>query len=407
MSTNAFDISSISNRDLQLLYEYRILRRPADKLTAILGGESFTTSIRQGTELEDSWFTYYLDTVPKADKIPFLEFKAESADDWRALAHLSKAEILDDCIRLYSTAEVPTEMQVRIFWCSSLPQIESVFDELLKLLSQFNDDFDKLKSDIEYLKEHGAVDSRPDGLVNNLVKIKQTENHGTLIDSAYTIKKPEAERVYANLTQTEIDTMVHTFNKSIEFQFSDGFKRVMQNWDGPVMKISGNGHLVLRNIRSQVLLSKWSGYVTIIDCPDVHLQADKETDICNIRHLKILRNSCVYLENQTHYIESLTMLLNSTVRHRRGYVKTLNSVGYGCTYWCADTVWIPGINYFNADDHDKNTVYDFNVLDILGTLQHDGNALLIYNTRCIGFKTANADTPSQPQVCQIEWEAEY
>ena len=407
MSISTFDISSISNRDLQLLYEYRILRRPADKLTAILGGESFTTSIRQGTELEDSWFTYYIDTVPKVNKVPFLEFKAESADDWRALAHLSKAEILDDGIRLYSTAEVPTDMQVRIFWCESLHQIESVTDDLMKLLSQFYNDFDKLKSDIDYLKEHGAVDSRPEGLVNNLVKIQHKDGVGTLVDALYTINKPEAERLFANPTQLELDTMVHTFNTCIEMHFNDGLKRVMQNWDGPIMKLSGTGHIVLRNIRSQILISKWSGYVTIIDCPDVHLQADKESDICNIRHLKILRNSCVYFENQTHYIENVTMLLNSTVRHRRGFVKNISSVGYGCTYWCADTVWIPGINYFSESEHDRNTVFNFNVLNILGTLQHDGNALLIYNTRCIGFKTANADAPAQPSVVNYEWDAEY
>ena len=407
MSTNAFDISSISNRDLQLLYEYRILRRPTDKLTAILGGESFTTSIRQGTELEDSWFTYYLDTIPKADKIPFLEFKVESADDWRALAHLSKAEILDDCIRLYSTAEVPTDMQVHIFWCDSLHQIEGIIDELLKMLGQFNSDFDKLKTDIEYLKEHGAVDSRPEGLVGNLVKIQKTDDHATLVDSFYTIQKPYAERVYVNITQTEIDTMVHTFNKCIEFQFTDRIKRVLQNWNGPVLRLSGAGHIVLKNIKSQILLTNWKGHITITDCPDVHLQAENANKVCSVAHLKILRNSCVYLENQAHYIENVTMLLNSTVRHRRGFVKNISSVGYGCTYWCADTVWIPGINYFNETEHDKNTVYNFNVLDILGTLQHDGNALLIYNTRCIGFKVANADAPSQPQVVQCKWDAAY
>jgi len=402
-----YGISAISNRDLQLLYEYRILRRPADKLTAILGGESFTVSISEDIQSENDMYVYRLDTTPKEGHVPFLEFVPRSADDWRALAHLSSADVLDDEIRLYSTAEVPTDMQVRIYWCQSLNQIESMLADIQHMLDEFSNSFDKLKKDIEYLKEHAVTDSRPEGLVNNLVKIRKTDRNGTLVDSLYTVKKPEAKRVYTNITQTELDTMLHTFNESIEFQLTDNYRRVLQNWTGPVMKISGKGNLILRNIKSQILITNWSGYITVTDCPDVHLQAESESKACNIEHLKIMRNSCVYLENYTHYIESLTMLLNSTVRHRRGYVRNITYIGYGCTYWCADTVWIPGINYFQESDHSKNTIYDFNVLDILGTLQHDGNALLIYNSRCIGFKVANADAPSQPQIVNCEWEAEY
>lgn len=402
-----FDISAISNRDLQLLYEYRILRCPADKLTAILGGENFTVSIHEDTQADTDLYTYRLDTIPQPNRVPFLEFVPTSAEDWRALAHLSSADVIDDGIRLYSTAEIPTDMQVHIYWCDSLHQIESLLTDIHNMLSQFDADFDQLKADIEYLKEHAAVDSRPEGLVNNLVKIKRTAKGGNLIDSLYAVLKPEAERSYVNTTQTELDSMLHTFNECIEFQFVDGYDRVMQSWTGPVMKISGKGNLMLRNIKAQVLISGWSGYITVTDCPDVHLQADSDTKVCNIEHLKIMRNSCVYLENYTHYINYLTMLLNSTVRHRRGFVKNIQYVGYGCTYWCADTVWIPGINYFDESDHTQNTVYNFNILDILGTLQHDSNALLIYNTRCIGFKVANADPPSEPRTVQCVWEAEY
>lgn len=402
-----FDISAISNRDLQVLYEYRILRRPADKLTAILGGEYFTVAIQADIELEDGQYIYHLDTTPKEGRVPFLEFVPKSPEDWQVLANIHSADVLANEIKLYSTTKISTDMQVRIYWCQSLQQIESMLTDINNMLDQFNTDFDQLKQDIEYLKEHAAVDSRPEGLVNNLVKIKRTDKGGTLIDSLYTIKNPEAKRVYVNTTQLELDTMLHTFNECIEFQLVDGEDRIFQNWTGPVMKLSGNGHLVLRNITAQLLITGWEGYITVVDCPDVHLQADSDGNVCKLSHLKIMRNSCIYLENYTHYIEDMTVLLNSTVRHRRGYVKNITYVGYGCTYWCADTVWIPGINYFGDGDLSHNTVYNFNVLDILGTLQHDSNALLIYNTRCIGFKVANADPPAQPSTVQCEWEAEY
>ena len=169
-----FDISAISNRDLQLLYEYRILRRPADKLTAILGGENFTISMREDIQSNTDLYTYRLDTLPQPNRVPFLEFVPTSAEDWRALAQLSSAEVTDNGIRLYSTAEIPTDMQVHIYWCDSLHQIESLFADIQNMLEQFDADFDQLKADIEYLKEHAAVDSRPEGLVNNLVKIKRT-----------------------------------------------------------------------------------------------------------------------------------------------------------------------------------------------------------------------------------------
>lgn len=403
-----YDISTVSNRDLQLLYEYRILRRPADRLTAILEGKYVTVSVKEGTKLEDNWYTYYLDTTTIENKVPFLEFIPNSADDWRAVAHLSKAEVFEDnMIRLYTTAEIPTNMQVRVYWCESLHQIESMIDELYSMLDQFNAEFDKLKADIEFLKEHAITDSRPEGLVNNLVKIKQTDNGGTLVDALYTIQKPESERLYVNPSQADLDTMVHVFNEGVTFKFVDGFKRILHDWTGSVMKISGTGSLVLRNITAQILISDWNGYITVTDCPDVHIQSDNADSVCNIKHLKLMRNSCVYLENYTHYIENITMLLNSTLRHRRGYVRNITYVGYGCTYWCADTVWVPGINYLSDDNHTQNTVYNFNTLNILGTLQHDGNALLIHATRCIGFKTANADAPAQPSVVNSVWNAEY
>ena len=41
-----YDISAVSNRDLQLLYEYRILRQPSDKLSAILTKSGIGANLR-------------------------------------------------------------------------------------------------------------------------------------------------------------------------------------------------------------------------------------------------------------------------------------------------------------------------------------------------------------------------
>ena len=402
-----YDISAVSNRDLQLLYEYRILRQPSDKLSAVLTKSGIGANLRYDNRQENGYFVYRVDTAIQDNLIPFIEFNTTKQEHIDCITALVELEIIDDAIYIYGTAEIDTTIPLTVYWCPSLAMIESVLNDVKKQLVDLKNTLDDLSHAIEEIQKYDNATAYADGLVTNLVKIQKNEDGNAIVDSLYRIETAVAERLFVNLSQQELDTMVHAFNKSVEFRFTVNKDYVLQNFTSPIMSITGTGNLTLKNIRAQVIIHGFKGNINIIDCPEVHLEAYNKNDICTIDNLKVIRNSCVYLENICHYLENVYLMLNSTIRHRRGHVKNLMWVGYGCTYWCNRDVWVPGINYLRGNQRNTSTIYDFNILHILGTIQQDSSNFFIHNTRCIGFKVANSDPPTMLSTVECEWEAEY
>jgi len=402
-----YDISAVSNRDLQLLYEYRILRQPSDKLSAVLTKSGIGANLRYDNRQENGYFVYRVDTAIQDNLIPFIEFNTTKQEHIDCITELIELEIIDDAIYIYGTAEIDTTIPLTVYWCPSLAMIESVLNDVKKQLVDLKNTLDDLSHAIEKIQKYDNATAYADGLVTNLVKIQKNEDGNAIVDSLYRIETAVAERLFVNLSQQELDTMVHAFNKSVEFRFTVNKDYVLQNFTSPIMSITGTGNLTLKNIRAQVIIHGFKGNINIIDCPEVHIEAYNKNDICTIDNLKVIRNSCVYLENICHYLENVYLMLNSTIRHRRGHVKNLMWVGYGCTYWCNRDVWVPGINYLRGSQRNTSTVYDFNILHILGTIQQDSSNFFIHNTRCIGFKVANSDPPTMLSTVECEWEAEY
>lgn len=402
-----YDISAVSNRDLQLLYEYRILRQPADKLSAVLTKSGIGANLRYDNRTVDGYFVYRIDTRVQENLIPFIEFNITTKEHLHCITELVELTIIDDTIYIYGTVELDVTIPLEIYWCPSLQMISSVINDLNNELTELRNNIDEVTKAIEDVKKYDKVVTYAEGLVTNLVKISKTDDANTIVDAEYRIETPEAERLFVNLSQHELDTMVHAFNKSVEFRFTTNQSYVLQNFTSPVFSITGVGSLTLKNIKSQVIIHGFKGNIDIIDCPEVHIEAYSKQDICTIDTIKVIRNSCVYFENSCHLIDNVYLMLNSTIRHRRGHVRNLMWVGYGCTYWCNRDVWIPGINYLRGNQQTISTVYDFNILHILGTIQQDASDFLIHNTKCIGFKVANSDAPTQLATVECEWEAEY
>lgn len=401
-----YDISAVSNRDLQLLYEYRILRQPSDKLSAILNKSGIGANLRYDNKKENDYFVYRIDTQVEENLIPFIEFTVNNNEQIHCISELVELEIIEDTVYLYGTAELDVTIPLKVYWCPSLAMIESVITDINNMLDKLHNDIDELSATIEEIKKYDNVNTYAEGLVTNLVKIQKNDGN-SIVDSLYRIESPVAERLFVNLSQQELDTMVHAFNKSVEFRFTVNKDYVLQDFTSPVMSITGTGNLTLKNIRAQVIIHGFKGNINIIDCPEVHIEAYNKQDICTIDTIKVIRNSCVYFENSCHLIDNVYLMLNSTIRHRRGHVRNLMWVGYGCTYWCNRDVWIPGVNYLRASQKTISTVYNFNILHILGTIQQDASNFLIHNTKCIGFKVANSDAPISLATVECEWEAEY
>ena len=409
-----YNINQVSNINIQLLYLYRILRQPSDRLTAISRDGSPTLVSRFDWEVVPSPVTGY-DQVYRTELagvqvqdglVPFLEF-TPADEDWRWIADFICVEVTDTQVFLYSASNNLDSLQTSVYWCYSLRHIDSVLSDILRDLKGLSDDYAKLGDAIRNFKDGGSYLTRPTGMIPNLIKIQNSGETSGLVDSGYRIRIPESNRLWVNLSQENLDTMEHTFNESVEFRFLEAEHYILDEFNAPIIIISGNGDLVLKNINGQVLVHHWVGTITVVDCTEVHLTANDESDVCILSKMQITKGSVVYLENHIHQILELTIQATSICRHWRANVKNLSYVGPGSTYWCCAKVSVPGRVQLDTYDASSNTVFDFQVHDIIGAFISDFDNIMIIGQKNLTPRLGNYD-PEPPTVAYVPyWRAEY
>lgn len=401
-----YDISSVSNRDIQLLYKYRILREPSDLLTAICrGGEPVRTSIGNWISDDDA-YSATISTTVESDCVPFIEFCTDSEEDWKWICDFIDVSVGVSGLTIRSASNHLSGLPVSIYWCYSLAQIGSLLEGILDDIGRLESEYDKLENDIKNFRDNGRYLKRPEGLIPNLVRIKKSDDQNDLVDSLYQIKTAESRRLFVDYSQAMLNEMSHTFNQSVEFRFTNQGHYVIESFTTPLLLVSGKGDLVLRNIQGQVLLTKWSGTITVMDCPDVHVSAESPSDICKVSDFLITKNSIVYLENYLHEIKKITLQANSICRHWRSTVETLDYVGPGCAYWCSAQVNTPGrIQLPQLEGY--NTVFDFNVHDIIGTFISEFKDILILGQRNLTARIGNSDPDPDNTLYVQKWVAQY
>lgn len=411
-----YDIGSISNRNIQLLYEYRILREPSANLTAICRDstpqETSALNWREsGREIEGIDKVYEtelsgIQLVP--DCVPFLEFHPESDTEWKWIADFIDLEVTSGRIILYSTTDHLDQLPISVYWCYSLRHIDSMLTDILGDLKQLSTEYDQLEYEIKNFRDTGSYLKRPKGLVPNLVKIQHQDEGADLVDSLYMIMTAESNCLFVNCSQDNLNTMEHIFNETVEFRFLNKDRYVLDSIVAPVMLISGNGDLVLRNLKGQVLVTKWKGTITVIDCTEVHLSATNQANACTLTKMQISKGSTVYLENYIHHIEELSLFADSLCRHWRANIKKLAYVGPGCTYWCCAQVDVPGRiqrpEYKDYTDN-INTVYDFQLHDILGMFLSDLDDMMIVGQKNLTTRLGNCDAEPMPYMYVSKWSA--
>lgn len=408
-----YNIGEVSNRDIQLLYQYRILREPSDMLTAICRDSTpiiyheieWLKSDRQ----LDTYSEIYVAEFNLGDigeEIPFLEFHPTDDVDWKWIADFIDIEVEGSLLKLFSASNQLSLLDISIYKCISLRHIDSMLTDILNSINQLAADYDELELLMQTIKSSGGL-NRPDGLIPNLVKIQNNDANTQIVDSLYRIKTPDSNRLFVNYSQDNLNHMEHIFNQQVEFRFLETSHYVLDNFTAPIVLVSGSGDLVLRNIRAQVLVTDWTGTITIINCNDVHLTANSRNTRCVLSRLQIDRNSVVYLENQVHQIGELTIAANSICRHWRANVRNLSYVGPGCTYWACNKVSIPGKVQLNNYQDSSNTIFNFSLSDILGILVSDFNRILIIGQKNLTEQLGNSDAALPPSIYVPRWSAEY
>lgn len=405
-----YDLGSISNRDLQILYEYRILKIPSHELTEILRAvpKEFEINDWAVSEKEIEGYTVVYETrfeLECENHVPFLEFLPEDTQDWKWICAFIGIDVLKDKVILYSNTNNITKLKTIIYQNLTLRQIESVLLDIFDSLAALGNDIDALESDIARVtSDNSNIEQRPEGLINNLLKLEGNEET-KIVDAGVYIKKSELSRLYANPSQTDLNGLLPAYKQAVDLRLITKRRHVVQNITAPRIQISGNGDLIIRNLKGQVIITKWVGTVTVIDCPEVHFQASSLKNRCILKKLKISRNSTIYLENFPHQIDSLSVVLSSTVRHWNGLVKSLDFVGPGCTYWCSQYVTLPGSSKLPTAETIAATVMDFRLKDIYGVLSREVDKLLIINQKQVQNQVANAEPPIQPYQCTLSYSA--
>lgn len=404
-----YDLGSISNRDLQVLYEYRILKVPSHELTEILRAvpQEFEINEWRTSEKEIEGYDTVYEThfeVECENHVPFLEFLPEDTQDWKWICDFIGIDVDKDKVILYSSTNHLSNLKTIIYQNLTLRQIESLLLDILDALAALGNDIDALESDISrVISDNSNIEQRPEGLIDNLLKLEVNEKETKIVDAEVYIKKSELSRLYTNPSQTELNGLLPVYKQAVDLRLIAKSRHVVQNITAPRIQISGNGDLIIRNLKGQVIITKWVGTVTIIDCPEVHFQASSIRNRCILKQLQISRNSTIYLENFLHQIDSLSVVLSSTVRHWNGLVKSLDFVGPGCTYWCSQYVTLPGSSKLPTAETITATVMDFRLKDIYGVLSREVDNLLIVNQRQVQNRVANAEPPIQPYQCTLSY----
>ena len=115
-----YAMSTISNRDLQVLYEYRILKIPSHELTEILRAvpQEFQITEWVASEKEIEGYDAVYEThfeLKCGDHVPFLEFLPEDSQDWKWVCDFIGIDVSTTGVTLYSATNKLTDLKTIIY----------------------------------------------------------------------------------------------------------------------------------------------------------------------------------------------------------------------------------------------------------------------------------------------------
>ena len=376
-----YQMNEISNRDLSLLHYYRILRKPADFLSAIYNaGEPEVTEIFKGSETEfetDSGSPIYgfsLDLANRDGYIPYLEFDTKNENDRK---HLETLLYLDDMTIYGNSAEFEEPVQVKVYWVSSLDSIRQAIDEYLAALEEL--DITKLRQKFSDKKNQPKGIAAISGRDQNLVQFTESESGLTMKDSDYMITSALDAQMLVNPSQELLMSLPRKLKHSINISVTDGDTRYLESFSGYSINIKGNGDWVMRDVESGINLITGSGKVYLWNCRLVHFRTTVAQGVSirsgfQCRYLHAHRSLVVLNQCEVDDIcivggTTLIAVPTATALTFTGLkIKHVTLIGHGCSYYSWDKV-IP-----------------INPTHILGTawwcnLTGDGTALYIAGRR--------------------------
>lgn len=359
-----YQINEISNRDIALLYNYRILRKASNFLSAVFTADTpLTTEIFEGsltdlqTESGEPLYLFDLGVELDTSLIPYLEFETDNEVDQKNLESLL---YLEGSILYGKKSTFQKAVRVAIYQVQSISAIEAAIQEYLDELSKLN--IEELKDLIEQRRAAKPETATIVGIDNNLVEF----NKGDIKDSGYTITTALDAQLLINPSQELLMALPRTLKHNINISVTDGVTRYLSSFNGYSINLIGNCDWVLRDINSGVNFVSGAGKVYLWNCRLVHFR--NRTDgiassgyQCTLLHAH--RSLVVINQGQIldlYEVGGSTILEVSSLS-QASQIQKVSIVGHGCSLYCAnstpevDTSEILGTAWFN--DQNGNMLY--------------------------------------------------
>lgn len=333
-----YQISQVSNRDIQLLHFYRILRHSSTQLSELYRYDNPDVFLLDRCEeviIDDQvLYEYHLSATQIMDRIPYLEFMNEDEKELKHIEDLIEVEVkANELIIRGSTDKLTENTSVFVYWVPSLQYIAKLQEQIESILGNLEERYENDKNLIDKINVSSGYVMNVDGLVPNLANIGEDGIGLIYDDSRYQLSGSLAEQLLVNPPQSLISSILKSHNGDLQVRDNLGESKVYQGFYGGRIKLSGRFKtLVLKDITSIVLLSGMSADKIIIDnCPAVMFRTDIKTEgkSNTVKRLEI-RNSYVTIY-QTITISSIWCYRRSTVVQKKGKITRIGFLEAGST----------------------------------------------------------------------------
>ena len=331
-----YQIGQVSNRDVQVLYFYRILRHSSTTLSELYrysDPDVFELGVYTETEIDgEVWYEYHID-AHSPHGIPYLEFNSDDEPNLKNIEDLVEVEVTEAELILRGKSILNETTSVAVYWVPSLVYIEKLQQQIESTIGDLRNRAAADASAIDGISVSADYVMNIDGLVPNLVSIGKDEVGLIYDDSRYKLSGSLAPQLLVNPGQSVVSGLLKSQKGILEIRDNLGESKVYQGFYGGCMKLSGKFKtLVLSGITSVLLLTDIvADRIVISDCPAVMFRKDlaQAGQSGHVDNLEV-RNSYLTIY-QPITIEALWVYRMSTVVHRQGIVKNLGFIEAGST----------------------------------------------------------------------------
>lgn len=334
-----YQLSQVSNRDIQLLHFYRVLRHSSTNLSELYrydNPEIFLLDKCFKVMIDgQSMYEYHLSATQVMNRIPYLEFMNEDEKELKHIEDLVEVEVKsNELIIRGNTDKLTKKTSVSVYWVPSLQYIDKMQKQIESVIGNLEERYENDKNLIDKINVSSGYVMNVDGLVPNLANIGEDDIGLIYDDSKYRLSGSVSQQLLVNPSQNVVSGMLKSHIGDLQIKDNSNDSKVYQGFYGGRIKLSGKFKtLVVKDVTSIVLLSNISADKVIIDnCPAVMFRSDIKIEgkSNTITRLEV-RNSYLTIY-QSIVIESIWCYRRSTVVLKKGKITEIGFIEAGSTF---------------------------------------------------------------------------